>query len=87
MNVQVLQVGDVPLLLALDVVLSEGLEPSVHAVDLELVLALAVALVDVALGPLSETSGDLLDADHGIVLVVSHESLLVVEAAVGWVLV
>jgi len=90
LNVQVLQIrypwGLRALLLGLDVVLSEDLEPSVHSVDLVLVL-LSVTFINVALGPLSEASSNLLDADHWVVLVVSHETLLVVETAIRWILV
>ena len=91
MNVQVLQIrypwGLRALLLGLDVVLSEDLEPSVHSIDLVLVLSLSVTFINVALGPLSEASSNLLDADHWVVLVVSHETLLIVETAIRWVLV
>ena len=45
--------------------------PSVHSVDLVLVLALTRALGQVALGPLSEAGCDLLDAHYWVLTVVS----------------
>ena len=49
----------------------ESLVPSVHSIDLVLVLALTGALGKVALGPLAVTSGDLLDTHGGVLAVVS----------------
>jgi len=60
-------------------------EPFLHALLLVLVLALAVALVDVSLAPLTVTSSDLFDAAERIRFVVSHESLLIVETAIGFI--
>lgn len=66
-----------------NVVSTKGGEPFVHSVDLVFVFTLSVTFIDVALGPLSETSGDLLDADHWVSFVVSHETVFIIETAVS----
>ena len=59
--------------------------PLFHAIDLELVVFLARALAQVALGPLAEAGGDLLDTLGGVLTVVFTELDLVVSAIVATV--
>ena len=51
---------------------TESVVPSVHSVDLELVVFLSRAVSDVADGPLGESGGDLLGSDAWILGVVSQ---------------
>lgn len=60
-------------------------EPFLHALLLVLVLALSMALIDVSLAPLTVTSSDLFDAADWIGFVVSHESFLIIETAIGFI--
>ena len=62
----------------------EKVVPSVHSVNLELIVSLTATLRNVALGPLSETGRNLLDTDRRVLGVVSvplivRSSLIVVK--------
>ena len=70
------------LLLAGEVTLEEAV-PLVHAIDLMLVLALTRALGQVTLGPLAVASGQLLDADGGILTVVTVDIIGITSLTLG----
>ena len=59
----------------------EDTVPLVHAVDDVLVVLLSSALGDVALGPLAVAGGDLLDADGGVLTVVTIPDGVIVRSS------